>query len=322
MFYTGETPWHGMGQQLNNPATAAEAIQAAGLDWTVEKRPLFYNLNEPEQSAVGAVPLPDAYAVVNNATGQALGIVGEQYKPLQNSEAFSFFDPIVGNKEAVFHTAGALGKGEKIWILAKLPGHIRVIGDDIAEKYLLLANGHDGKLAVNIKFTPVRVVCQNTLTLALEGGKESLRFFHQGDMAAKMQLAHKLMGIVNTKFTTLESSFQKFARVQMNENRLSEYLAKVFPMPESGALIESEIEAITRRRETSELLFREGNGNNERGVAGTLWAALNGVTELVDHCSIRKEPNRNNKLDSSWFGINSRIKTSAYNAALDIALKA
>jgi len=153
MMYVGEVPWHGLSTKLDRPATAEEAICAAKLDWEVEKKPLCFRDGSRNP------PVPDRYVVVpgrgwDGDTRPVFGIVSKSFQPLQNREAFSFFDPIVGKDAAVYHTAGALGEGERIWILAKLPDHIRVIGDDITDKYLLLSNSHDGHGAVQIKFTP------------------------------------------------------------------------------------------------------------------------------------------------------------------------
>ncbi len=146
MMYVGREPWHGLGTKLDRPATAAEAIKAARLDWTVSKKPLCAGRD-------GHVLVPDRYAVVpDDRWGKQdcpiFGVVADSYKLLQNREAFRFFDPIVGEDAAVYHTAGALGQGERIWILAKLPSDIRVVGDDIAHKYLLLSNSHDGRSSV------------------------------------------------------------------------------------------------------------------------------------------------------------------------------
>src|ERR1041384_6998698 len=153
LMYVGQDPWHGLGTKLNKPATAAEAIRAAKLDWRVKKVPLY---------AWGdgiAYPIDGSFTVVpENRWGQekcpTFGIVGNNYTPLQNHECFEFFDPIVDEGEAIYHTAGALDDGRRVWLLAKLPDDIRVVGKDIAQKYLLLCNSHDGSGSVQIKFTP------------------------------------------------------------------------------------------------------------------------------------------------------------------------
>ena len=135
----------------------------------MKKLPLYAS-DGPE--SLLRLPVPDKFAVARENSLDVLGVVGSSYTPVQNREAFAFFDPIVGQGAAVYNTAGALGKGERVWILAKLPDSIRVVGDDITDKFLLLTNSHDGTSSLQVKFTPVRVVCQNTLTLALNNGSE------------------------------------------------------------------------------------------------------------------------------------------------------
>lgn len=206
--------------------------------------------------------------------------MGRNYTPLQNVEAFDFFDLIVGERAAIYHTAGALGRGQRIWILAKLPTAMRVIGDDITDKFLLLTNNHDGESAVQIKFTPIRVVCQNTLTFALQGGA-TLRVAHTRSMQDRLLEADQILGIVHMRYATIEEHFKAMARVQLSGQRLSEYLEKVFPWPRRKQ--ENLRCSIERNRMKAEYFFVEGKGNRLGGVRGTLWAAYNGVIELVDH---------------------------------------
>jgi phage/plasmid-like protein (TIGR03299 family) len=215
---------------------------------------------------------------------KVLGVVGQEYTPLQNSDAFAFFDPIVGEKAAVYHTAGALGQGERIWLLAKLPDEIRVIGDDIAEKYLLLSNSHDGKSSVQIKFTPIRVVCENTLTMALRSGP-TVRAAHKKDLPQRLELARHLLGIVGKRFMEIEEEFKRMVAVQIDGARLQQYLERVFPDPERGAdndRYEKTLREVRHDRAGAEYFFVQGRGNAAKGVAGTLWAAYNGVAEYID----------------------------------------
>jgi len=129
MMYVGETPWHKLGTKLEKPATSEEAIQEAGLNFTVQKFRL--------QTATNNLPVETHYATVRTDTMEVLGVVGSRYEPIQNKDAFRTFDALVGEGEAIYHTAGALGRGERIWLLAKLPDYIRVNGNDVVEKYRL-----------------------------------------------------------------------------------------------------------------------------------------------------------------------------------------
>lgn len=244
-------------------------------------------------------------------------MVGADYTPLQNHEAFEFFDPIVGKGAAIYHTAGALGKGERVWVLAKLPSDIHVVGDDIAEKFLLLSNSHDGSSSVQIKFTPIRVVCQNTLTMALSYGR-TLRVPHRKDLHERLRDAERSLGIIHKRFDELEHTFQSMAQVQINQRKLDEYLSLVFPNPQDPENRRT-FESAERNREAASTLFDEGFGNRLPGAAGTLWAAYNGVTQLVDHRATRQTPD--SRLTSIWFGDGYLVKARAFQIA-DLKLKA
>jgi len=312
MMYVEEVPWHGLGTKLDKPATAQEAIKAANLDWEVEKQLLV---------AVGGTAMQPIgkYAVVRkDLWGRpdcpVFGIVGEDYTPLQNRDAFSFFDEIVGSGANIYHTAGALGKGERVWILAKLPGYIRVVGDDITDKYLLLSNSHDGHSSVQVKFTPIRVVCQNTLTMALSQGP-TVRVVHTKDVHKHLRQAMQILGIINRRFDELGEAFQNMAKVQMTEERSQSYFNLVFPNPRDPEDWEGTNQA-RQNRQWAHYFFENGEGNKEAGVRGTLWAAYNGVTEYIDHCKKPKSKQSDDRrLNSIWFGEGYLVKARAFNVA-------
>ena len=306
MFYIEQTPWHGLGTRLDRPATAKEAIQAAHLDWSVTKTPVYATSNGAR------IVVPDTFAVIRQDPlhSPVLGVVSKDYTPLQNTEAFAFFDPIVGENAAIYHTAGALGQGERIWLLAKLPGQLRIVLDDVADKYLLLANSHDGKSCVQVKFTSVRVVCQNTLTLAL-GGSESFRLVHTPDVKQRLQSAGQLLAQVHSRYGTMEKALQAMARISVDQDRLKEYLTQVFP--DADPVDEAAVSRVNKSRQWSEYFFDQGRGNRLPGVHGTLWAAFNGVTELLDHRKTRQNPSQ--RLASLWFGDNYRVKARAFAQA-------
>jgi len=320
MFYADEVPWHGLGTKLEGPATAQEAISAARLDWRVIKIPLYAGGNGERKHRV-----LDRFAIVpahrwGKDDCPVFGIVGSDYTPLQNHEAFEFFDSIVGEKAAIYHTAGALGDGERIWILAKLPSDIEVAGDDVVSKYLLLSNTHDGNNSVQIKFTPVWVVCQNTLTMALGRGP-TVRVVHNRDVRERLQQSEKLLGVINNRFRRIEEVFQKAAQFKMNGKRLSAYMNRVFPDPQqregresSDERYQQEVARAQQNRAWATHFFEHGKGNEGKPVAGSLWAAYNGVTELVDH---RCRPNQSDerRLDSIWFGDGYLVKAKAFRVA-------
>ncbi len=308
MFYVGDPPWHGLGTPLNEPVTAAQAIKAANLDWDVAKIPLF------AMDGQTRCRIPRMYALVpadrwGRDNCPVFGTVGENYTILQNDDAFSFFDPIVGKNAAIYHTAGALGDGERIWVLAKLPSDIRVIGDDISNKYLLLSNSHDGQGSVQIKFTPIRVVCQNTLTMALQKGP-TIRVSHTRDLHERLKNAEHILGLINKRFEDIEKAFRAMTQVKISSARLSEYLSLVFPNPPYSENKQS-IARIHRYRTLAEHFFANGTGTEIRGVAGTLWAAYNGVAELVDYHG----PRNSKHLESIWFGEGYSVKARAFTIA-------
>lgn len=325
MFYVDEPPWHGLGTALKEPATAQQAIRVANLDWEVVKKPLL--------AFDGSVshPIPDRFAIIRKDwLGQPkpiFGIVGAEYTPLQNRDAFAFFDALVGEGAAIYHTAGALGDGERVWVLAKLPEDIHVVGDDIANKFLLLSNSHDGSSAVQIKFTPIRVVCQNTLTMALAQGR-TLRVPHVKSLRERMKQAAGLLGIINRQFGTIETQFKGMVSRQIGQQHLDKYLRLVFPDPQDTDNRDAMARAKNNRLWSAHF-FAHGKGADLTGVRGTLWAAYNGVAELVDHRQPQRpggaptlfsgpaQPGDDRRLESAWFGDGYSAKVRAYKVACE-----
>jgi len=313
MMYAGEVPWHRLGTRLDKPAAAAAAIVAAGLDWEVVKRPRLPGILN------GLARSDQNFALVRNdrssaLDGVVLGYVDESYTPLQNREAFEFFDPIVGRDAAVFETAGALGRGQQVWILARLPHDLRVAGDDLVAPYLLLANCHGGHGGVELRFTPVRVVCGNTLSLALHLSR-GLRLEHTPDLHARLQQAAWNLDEIKRQYANIENVFTAMARLPMTGGRLSAFLSGVFPIA-PGARDGAARRQVSQMRDSAVRLFESGRGNDAPQVRGTLWAAYNGVTELADYHLENESPEA--RLRSIWFGAAAELKIRAYDAALSL----
>jgi phage/plasmid-like protein (TIGR03299 family) len=308
--YVGREPWHGLGQELDHPATAEEAISAASLDWEVAKQPLYAGGEGFAYRVDGKFAVVPAHRWGSEEC-PVLGIVGADYTPLQNRDAFRFFDPIVGKGAASYHTAGALGDGERIWILAKLEGSIKVTAQDISHKYLLLSNSHDGESSVQIKFTPIRVACWNTLTMALSKGP-TIRVAHTQDLNKRLENARSALRLIDEHYKRIEESFKAMAAIRMTPIRLEEYFAVVFPDPSDVSEKQGRRRA-AQNRENAAYLYEHGKGNNLPGVAGTLWAAYNGITEFVDHKATRRTPKEH--LESIWFGDGYQLKARAFEVA-------
>lgn len=311
MMSVGEVPWHGLGTVLNKPATAQQAIEAANLGWTVKKVPVY------AWDGKVAYPIDDTFTIVpENRWGTqscpTWGPVKRGYTPLQNRDAFRFFDDVVGEGAAIYHTAGALDDGRRVWILAKLPGDIVVAGKDITEKFLLLSNSHDGSGSVQIKFTPIRVVCHNTLTLALTEGEPSIRVPHTRDIDERLKVARQNLQLIKRTYGRIEAEFAALAKVPIAEPALSGYLKLVFPDPSNSKDLRA-ANRVERDRSTARTLFTKGKGNDLPGVAGTLWAAYNAIAEMVDQG--RNLRTQDQHLEYIWFGGGHTLKVRAFEIA-------
>lgn len=308
MFYYGETPWHQGGTRLNKPATAKEAIKAAGMSWEVEPIEVFARRGKQ------VIEMPDQRAMYRVDTKAILGIVSNKFRPIQNWEAFTFFDHVVGKDQAIYHTAGSLGIGERVWILAKLPREIRVAKNDVVEQYLLLANSHDGSSALRMLFTPIRVVCQNTLNAAsLKGEGQGITIWHTGDVVNKVSEAQRALGLAVKYYDEFTLVATALVRKQVKPAELEKLWTRIIP-DRSRKGKPWKKPAIVRKELTR--LFEEGKGNALPGVRGTAWAALNAVTEYVDYTSGLRRPrvqaSGSGRIKRIMFGSGARLKGQAF----------
>jgi phage/plasmid-like protein (TIGR03299 family) len=290
------SPWQDTGKKLNDPMTAREAIETAGLDFTVVKKPLATKTGLKRHE----------YATVRTDTGEVLGTVNASYEPIQNIDAFKFFDTLVAKDEAIYETAGVLGRGERIWILAKLPGYIKVHGNDIIDKYLLLTNCHDGSAQVRVKLAPIRVVCNNTLTAALQGTGE-VQISHTTNAIQDWEQAAAMLGLSNFLYEQLDGMFNGMAARKINEVQLREYVQALVPDNE-----EAENTARTQKIRASVLQLHD-SGRGAYLARGTVWGAFNSVAEYTDH--LMSGEDSDTRLDSIWFGRGEQLKLKAFHLA-------
>jgi phage/plasmid-like protein (TIGR03299 family) len=313
--YYGEAPWHGLGKQVPKGLTAEQMIRAAGLDWEVKLLPArgAREINRKgEFSRYEVVRVPRQ----NTAEDEVLlGVVGRRYQPLQNVEAFGFFDSIVGERKAHFETAGALGEGERIWVMAKLPEAMEIVRGDECFKYLLLSNTHSGDGSVIVKFTAMRVVCQNTLMLALKDGQQSYRVRHSKKMQFKLDELAVFLAITQEVFLKAEELFKRLAKIHMNENRLEHYLGAVFPRSDEQ---KSKGEVPLRWGFLREV-FETEKDLQLPGVKGTLWGAYNAITRFEDYKQPQQEEQPDQRLERTWFGGGADTKLKALAVAAEFA---
>jgi phage/plasmid-like protein (TIGR03299 family) len=315
MAYYGEVPWHGLGKLVPKGLTAEEMIRAAGLDWEVELVPArgAREINRKgEFSRYEVVRKPRSNTTENEVL---LGVVGRRYQPLQNVEAFEFFDPIVGEHKAYFETAGALGEGERIWVMAKMPQAMEIVRGDECFKYLLLSNTHSGDGSVIVKFTAMRVVCQNTLMLAMKDGQEAYRVRHSKQMQFKLDELAAFLAITQEVFLRAEELFRRLAKVKMNEERLEHYFGAVFPRSDEQKKKGEKPLRWAFLRE----VFETQKDLQLHGVCGTLWGAYNAITRFEDYKQPLQEEQPDQRLERTWFGGGADTKLKALAKAEEFA---
>ncbi|NJK58933.1 MAG: DUF932 domain-containing protein [Pleurocapsa sp. SU_5_0] len=301
-FLVNQGAWHGLGKVLDNPPTTAQAIIDAGLDWQVKEQPIY------TQSNSGLSPISTYKSLVRSTDHQLLGVVSNKYKPLQNHDAFSWFDFLLHDGDVALETAGSLRDGKRIWVLAKInQSPVDIIQDDPVEPYLLLSNSHDGSSAVWIQFTPIRVVCQNTLSYALSTRNKdqalgrAFRIRHQGNIESKLNQAKTALDFARQRFSVATDEYKAMASYSLNQADLDLYLSLV---------LDTDTPQSSRAYPQIVANFLEGRGNH----GDTLWDAYNGVTEWLDY---QRGTSDSNRLDSSWFGTSAKLRALAHSSALE-----
>lgn len=327
-FSVKEKAWHGLGQIVQDYPTSAEAIQFAGLDFSVEKRKLFTYDNENQNGnpdtdiIIPEIEVPNFYATMRTDTEQVLGVVGKDYEVVQNWDAFTFFDSIVGGDGIQYETAGALGKGERIFITAKLPSYIKVGREDLIEQYLFLTTSHDGYGSITAAFTPVRVVCRNTLNAAMRNHSNSIKIRHTANAKERLEQGHKVMGISNKLAEQLEEVFNNWTKVKITDPELHR-LIQLAMVPNKEVLDKIE------KGEWDELSTCFNNMCNTvfeyamtsptqqtETTKGTLFGAYNSVTGYFQNVRTYKDDEA--KLKSLLYGGTAQAKTQkAFNLCMD-----
>ena len=223
MFYVGERnkPWHGLGVCVSQAPSSKEALKLAGLDWNVLKEPIFTD---------NGIEIIGYKANVRDTDDKVLGVVTDRYKVVQNTDAFAFTDALLG--EGVrYETAGSLLGGRKVWMLARLPREYMIAGERISP-YLVFSNTHDGSGAVKVAITPVRVVCNNTLNLALDTAERSFSMIHTGDVDEKLEEAKNVLFKADKYMEELGKEFERLRNIELTDDQVEEYIELLIPHDE------------------------------------------------------------------------------------------
>jgi len=303
-FSTKQPAWHSLGQVVSEYPTSREAIAFAGLDYTVIKAPLFAKAGDPLVSFA----VPDQYATLRTDTHAVFGVVGKDYQIVQNTDAFSFFDAIVGGGDGIlYETAGAIGNGERIFITAKLPGYIRVgSGDDVTEKYIFLTTSHDGSGSITAAFTPIRVVCQNTLNAALRSMQNVVRIRHTAGAKERLEQAHKVMGLADTLGSQLEGIFNGWANARIEDKQVKKLIQLALcPNPETLALLkkgaDDELSTVFKNACDDAFAYAMAHDTQQLDTTkGTVFGAYNAVTGYYQN--VRSFKSDEDKLKSIYLG--------------------
>ena len=268
MFSVREKPWHGLGTIVTEAPASADALRIAGLDWTVVQEPIYTNFNRPVEGY---------RANVRNSDGKVLGVVSDRYKVVQNVDAFSFTDELLG-KGVRYETAGSLQEGRKVWLLARLPREYIIAGERISP-YLVFSNTHDGSGSVKVAVTPVRVVCNNTLNLALSTASRSFSMIHTGNIQDKIQEAKDTLFMAERYMDCLGIEFEQLRRQKITDSQVREFIELLLPMEKDATPIQSK--NIVRLRE--DMMKRYYEAPDLQKVGNNAYRFVNAVSDFATH---------------------------------------
>jgi len=274
MFYVRVAPWHGLGVRVETALNSEEALEQSGLDWSVIQRPIMTSTYEP---------IPGYKANIRDSDDRVLGVVTDRYKVVQNNEAVAFTDSLLG-EGVKYETAGSINEGRKVWILAKLPDRYIIEGESV-EPYLVFSNCHDGSGAIKCAMTPVRVVCQNTLNLALGSAKRIWTTIHVGDLARKMDEAHCTLSLAHDYMGKLGAEFHRLNKIRLSDTKVTEYIEMLLPIDDNPTEIHKK--NIAKVRE--DLKMRYYDAPDLKHVGKSAYRFVCAVSDFATHAKPLRE---------------------------------
>ena len=327
MAYAGNVPWHGLGVKVEDTMTPEEMLEAAQLNWTVSKRPA-YTIDGPTWSEdAGLLNAEGHHFIVRDTDNTILSACGEDYVPFQNADTFKFFKKFVSAGNMKMETAGSLKDGQDIWGLAKLDSAFELPGGDKVEGYLLIDSPHVAGKALIIMFTPIRVVCANTMSLALSTEGKRFRVLHlQAFDEEIMETAELALGISGEKMKEFQTQAEFLSSKQTKPINVQNFIAELFQpqllIERAKEQVANDVPLVDEFNRTAEQVHDAialSPGADLKSAKGTWWGALNGVTYVMDHTKRESERVAGGALHSGWLGPNAATKRRALDLAIDYA---
>lgn len=272
LFVTRTPAWHGLGIVVQEALSSEDALRIAGLDWEVEQAPVYRQ--EVTGFGIKTTEIDNYRVNFRSDDNTVLGIVGDGYRIVQNREAFAFTDHLIG-QGARYESAGSLRGGRRVWMLARMP-ETKILGDKI-EPYLVFSNGHDGRNAVKVAITPIRVVCMNTLNLALGTATRAWSTNHQGDIQGKLQDAERTLQLSANYMTALAEDAERLVEIAVTKNMLAELTVDLLPLPKD----QKRHDLVRNMRK--EFMYRYQSAPDLERFRGTGWGFINAVADFADH---------------------------------------
>ena len=268
MFYVRETPWHGLGTRVESAPTSKDALRYSGLSWKVRQEDI---------KTVDGYPIHGYRANVRNDNHAVLGVVSDRYRIVQNDEAFAFTDSLLG-EGVTYETAGSLSGGKRVWLLAKLPDKYKLMGEEVTP-YLVFTNSHDGSGAIRVAATPVRVVCNNTLNLALDTAKRSWSVAHKGDIQRKLDEARNTLFMADQYLKNLQKEAERLSQIRLSDKMVKSWVDELLPVPDNAS-IQQEKNILRLRKDMQHRYF---DAPDLTVLPKSGWRFINAVSDFATH---------------------------------------
>lgn len=300
MAYAGDVPWHGLGVKVPADLTPEQMLDAAGLNWEVEKIPAFI-MNDGKKELIGRSGL------VRKSDRKMLDVVSDDWNPVQNQEAFEFFNDFIAEGDMEMHTAGSLKGGQIVWGLAKVKESFDLFKGDKIDSYLLFSNFHKYGFSTDVRFTPIRVVCNNTLSLSLSSAVERMvKISHRKQFNADN--VKSLLGVAKDKLKQYKEMASFLGSKKAKDEDVVTYFKRIFPV-----LGSSDKEMSRNAKLALDVIDSQPGAEFAQG---TWWQPYNAVTYITDHLAGRSADTR---LTSAWYGSNKNLKIKALETAVEMA---